>query len=162
MQWGSRSQAVQWTVGMKIAGSHPLGNAARPITAFAGGRRLVLDRRNTGSARAPRRQGGHASGRSRVGVVRTSMIGLAVLPSGCEPAIFIATVHCTACEPEPHCINRQCVSGIRITIVLRGNARPDTSDHWAVRETAQRICESHAQIGELPCKRIKSQSRTTN
>ena len=27
---------------MKIAGSHPLGNAARPITGFAGGKRLVL------------------------------------------------------------------------------------------------------------------------
>lgn len=50
----------------------------------------------------------------------------------------------------------------RITIVLRGNARADTSDHWAVRETALRICESRAPIGELPCKRIKSQSRTTN
>jgi DNA-binding response OmpR family regulator len=29
---------------MKIAGSHPLGNAARPITGFAGGKRLVLVR----------------------------------------------------------------------------------------------------------------------
>jgi two-component system, OmpR family, KDP operon response regulator KdpE len=27
---------------MKIARSHPLGNAARPITGFAGGKRLVL------------------------------------------------------------------------------------------------------------------------
>ena len=27
---------------MKIAGSYPLGNAARPITGFAGGKRLVL------------------------------------------------------------------------------------------------------------------------
>jgi hypothetical protein len=27
---------------MKIAGSHPLGNAARPITGFAGGKRLAL------------------------------------------------------------------------------------------------------------------------
>jgi hypothetical protein len=47
---------------MKIAGSHPLGNAARPITGFAG-RQTTCPRSEgiSGSARAPRRQGGHAS-----------------------------------------------------------------------------------------------------
>jgi len=62
MQWGSLHK-LQWTVAMKIAGSYPLGNAARPITGFAGGQTTCPRSEGiSGSARAPRRRGGHASG----------------------------------------------------------------------------------------------------
>jgi len=47
---------------------------------------------------------------------------------------FLSNFHCT-CEPKLHSWLAS-VSGLRITIVLRGNAPPEKSGHRAVREMA--------------------------